>query len=161
MPIARPTIRPFRPADGEALAALHRAAILATRGTTYTPVELESWAGHLTAAGYSARIQDGEIIEVATDDRGIPIAFCGRHEDSIVSLYVHPGWQGHGLGGLLLSRAEAAIAGHGYERVTVKASITAVPFYQEHGYRLLQRVPHKTRGGLTLAAAELEKSIAI
>jgi GNAT superfamily N-acetyltransferase len=161
MPIPRPTFRPFHPGDGEALANLHRAAILATPGDVYARAELESWAAGLRPGGYAGAVQDGEIIDVMIDDTGSPIAFCGRREDSIASLYVHPDWQRHGLGGLLLGRAEAAIAGSGYGRVLVNASITAAPFYERHGYRLLQRFGHRTRGGLVLKAAELEKSIAI
>jgi len=159
MTIARPVLRPFRPDDGEALAALHRAAILAT-SDTYTLEERESWAANLRPEGYLNAIQDGEVIEVAIDDRGGPIAFCGRREDNVAALYVHPDWQGHGLGSMLLRRAEAAIAGSGYPMIVIKASISALPFYERCGYQVVQHFGHRTRGGLVLAAAELHKTIA-
>jgi GNAT superfamily N-acetyltransferase len=161
MALRGPTIRPFRPADGEALADFHRRAILATSGEFYTRTELESWAAGLRGAGYASAVQDGEIIEVALDSGDVPIAFCGRRENSVLGLYVDPDWQRHGLGGLLLARAEAAIGGSGYGSVTIKASISAVPFYVRHGYRVVESTRHTTRGGLVLASAVVEKPIVI
>ncbi len=152
-------VRAFATTDGEALARLHIRAILATSDQFYAAAERESWASALTAQGYANSVASGEIIEVAADGERAPVAFCSRRGDEILGLYVDPDWQGVGIGGLLLDRAETAIAATGHRIIKIKSSLSAVSFYQTHGYAVTSKGTHATRGGLILGSANLEKLI--
>jgi putative acetyltransferase len=151
------SIRAFAPSDGEALADLHRRAILATSEKYYSLEERESWAFGLKPDFYAPK--GGGVLEVALAQDGRAVAFCQSAEDEILGLYVDPDWQGRGAGSALLQRAETMIAGRGHTVAKVTATISAWPFYETHGYRFLADHPHKTRGGLVLAAVALEKPI--
>ena len=151
------TIRAFVASDGEALADLHRRAILAQPEEHYTLAERESWAFGLKPERYGPK--DGAVLEVAVRQDGRAVAFCHSAEDQILGLYVDPDWQGRGLGSELLRRAEKAIATRGHVVVRVEATISARPFYESHGYRFVANHRHKTRGGLALTAADMAKTI--
>jgi putative acetyltransferase len=151
------TVRGFEPGDGEAVADLHRRAILATPEEHYTLAERESWAFGLRPDFYAPL--NGSVMEVAAREDGRPIAFCHCTRDEIVGLYVDPDWQGRGLGSALLERAEAMIAGRGYHAAKVTATTSARAFYEAHGYTFVADHPHQTRGGLILPAVAMEKLI--
>jgi len=152
-------IRPFQPSDGVPLADLHRRAILAISSDFYSLAERESWAQGLSADGYARSAANGEIFEIALGADSTPIAFCGRKGDEVCGLYVAPDFHGRGIGKLLLARAETAIAAAGHGRVTLAASLSAVPFYLAHGYNEAERTGFTSRGGLFIQAARLEKVI--
>jgi hypothetical protein len=59
----------------------------------------------------------------------------------------------------MLGMAEAAICAAGHEEVKLGASLTALPFYERCGYRLLCRREWKTRGGLMLPVADMAKPL--
>ena len=61
------------------------------------------------------------------------------------------------MAGALLARAEAAITADGHERIGITATLVGRAFYEKHGYRVLQRRDHRTRGGLVVAVLEMEK----
>jgi putative acetyltransferase len=151
-------IRLFAPGDGEALAYLHRRAILATPDDHYTLAERESWASGLDPKFYGSEA-DGSVLEVAVRRDDWPIAFCHNVNDEILGLYVDPDWQGRGTGSALLQRAEAMMATRGHDVSKVIATTSARAFYERHGYRFVADHPHKTRGGLVLPAVDMAKTI--
>lgn len=140
---------------------LHRRAILALPDAFYSRAERESWAFGLGDGGYEAAVADEEIIQVALDGAGAPIAFCGHRDDHILGLYVDPAWQRHGIGRHLLGRAETMMAASGCEVIRVNSALSAAPFYEGRGFRFVGDGKHITRGGLTIATARLEKFIAL
>jgi GNAT superfamily N-acetyltransferase len=150
-------IRAFATTDGEALADLHRRAILATSEAYYTLAERESWAFGLKPEFYAPK--ESGALEVAVRQDGRAVAFCHSAGNEILGLYVDPDWQARGVGSNLLLRAEAMIAARGHSAANVTATISARRFYESHGYRFVADHPHKTRGGLVLAAVALEKPI--
>jgi putative acetyltransferase len=151
------TIRSFGPGDGQAVADLHRRAILATSEEHYTLAERESWAFGLRPDFYAPL--NGGVMEVAAGEDGQPIAFCHSTRDEILGLYVDPDWQGCGVGSALLERAETMIADRGYRTAKVTATTSARPFYEARGYSFVAEHPHKTSGGLVLPAVAMAKPI--
>jgi putative acetyltransferase len=151
------TIRSFEPGDGQAVADLHRRAILATSEEHYTLAERESWAFGLRPDFYAPL--NGSVMEIAAREDGRPIAFCHSTRDEILGLYVDPDWQGCGVGSALLERAETMIAGGSNPVAKVTATTSARSFYEARGYRFVAEHPHKTRGGLVLPAVAMEKPI--
>ena len=157
---APPIIRAATPADGEAIMAVHRASILGLGIAAYAAEEVESWAAGLKPEGYGwAMTEGGEAMEVAEDSRGRIVAFCSWKADEVCGLYVHPDAARRGLGGAMLARAEAAIAACGHRAIRVGASLSGRPFYERHGYRVTRHKDWKTRGGLVIAALDMEKRL--
>ncbi len=154
-----PAIRLFRNEDGEALADLHRRAIIASGNTSYTGPELESWAGQLTADGYANAVANGEIIAVATNETGKPVGFCSWDAARIKGMYVDPDRQGEGIGAALLAHGENALRERGITRSEIVSSLPGRGFYEAHGYAPVHTDEHKTRGGLVLPVVVLAKEL--
>ncbi len=61
----------------------------------------------------------------------------------IVTIDVHPHWQGCGIGGLLLREAEERLRRSGARRIileTAADNFRAIRFYEKHGYTVLGRI---------------------
>jgi GNAT superfamily N-acetyltransferase len=72
-----------------------------------------------------------------------------RQRVKIRQMVVAPGYQGQGLGRMLLKATEAALIAAGFRHAALNARLTAVPFYQHLGYRannstfIKMSIPHQ------------------
>lgn len=147
------------PGDGIALLELHQASIRKLGRSAYTEAEVESWAYGLQAEGYREAMESGEnfILAVDADDR--LLGFCSHKGDEVIGLYVAPDHARCGIGSALLRATEAAITKAGHARIRIGAALSAVEFYQAHGYELVRYKDWPSRGGLIQRAADFEKEI--
>ena len=150
-------IRPFDPADAGSLADLHRRAILAVPDRFYSLADKQSWAHGISEKGVMASSKTGRIL-VASGGTG-PVGFCGIAEQGITALYVAPEMQGQGAGSVLLAHAEAALCDAGVPLIKVEASLSAVAFYERHGYETHARRQWRTRGGRDIRIWRMEKRL--
>lgn len=158
--IPRYRIRCGRLSDAEALHAVHERAVRVLGRRVYSDSQIESWVyGNSPARYVEAMRDDGEIFQVAVSRlRGL-VGFCALKDKELRSLYVDPDWSGLGVGTALLRRAEAMIAGAGHDRVVVGASLAGLPFYEQHGYSVVKHRHWRSRGGLMIPAADMEKRL--
>ena len=91
-------IRSMVPADAEAVHAIHGMCLQRTLLGRYTREQIEAWMASRTPQGYLRAAEAGERFFVA-DEGG---AVVGQ-EDELLSLFVHPDFQGTGIGSALLS----------------------------------------------------------
>ena len=141
---------------------VHERAVLTLGRPVYNDAQLESWTcGNSPECYIKDMREEGEHYEVAVVRRAGIVAFCARREHEVRSLYVDPDWTRLGIGSVLLQRAEKAIAEAGHPRVSIGASLVGLPFYEAQGYRVLRHSHWKTRGGLFIPAAEMEKALGL
>ena len=149
------TLRPYRPEDCPALAALFYQTVHTVNAAHYTPAQLDAWAPaggpDLAAWDESFRAHltliaelDGKLAGFGDMDTA-----CGYLD----RLYVHKDFQGRGVATALCGALEQAAAGP----VTTHASVTARPFFARRGYRVL-RAQQVERRGVRLANYVMEKS---
>lgn len=149
------TLRPYRPDDCLALAALFYQTVHTVNAAHYTPAQLDAWAPaggpDLAAWDESFRAHltliaelDGKLAGFGDMDTA-----CGYLD----RLYVHKDFQGRGVATALCGALEQAAAGP----VTTHASVTARPFFARRGYRVL-RAQQVERRGVRLANYVMEKS---
>ncbi len=81
-------------------------------------------------------------VMVCNEDR-IPIGVGRAHFNSIEEaqiryMAVEEGWQGKGIGGMLLSYLEKKIKMKGAKFIVLNARDNAVKFYQKHNYKIIK-----------------------
>ena len=146
-------IRRYRPPDCGALADLFRETVHSVNARDYSPEQLAAWApgtADLDAWDRSFRehctlvaVEDGVI--VGFGDLG-PSGYLDR-------LYVHKDFQRRGAASALCAALEGAVEA---ERIVTHASITARPFFEGRGYRVV-RERRVVRHGVPLTNYRMER----
>jgi GNAT superfamily N-acetyltransferase len=117
----------------------------------------------LTDRGYVEAMTLGDeafIVAEGADAAGDGVVgFCSWAADEVKGLYVAPGWARAGVGGALLSLAEAAITAAGHRTIRIGATLTGAPFYRAHGYQTVRHKPWRTRGGLVIDTLDMAKTL--
>ena len=135
-------IRRYRPGDLAGLIALFRDTVRRINGRDYSPQQVMAWAPDQIDARQWTRRFDNKVVWVADLD-GAPLGFVGVARDGLIDmLYVHADHQGRGIASLLLRTVESSARTRGLLRLFTEASITARPFFEHRGFRVIapQRV---------------------
>jgi len=135
-------IRRYRPGDLAGLIALFRDTVRRINGRDYSPQQVMAWAPDQIDARQWRHRFDSKVVWVADLD-GAPVGFVDVARDGLIDmLYVHADHQGKGIASLLLRSVEASARTHGLMRLFTEASITARPFFEHRGFRVIapQRV---------------------
>lgn len=129
-----PRLRPARPADAAACAALVRALIPETAQRP-SPEGLERFLASITVERQASYIADYRY-QVAEDEAGRLVGLAAlRPPRHLFHLFVAEAWQGRGLGRRLF---RAVTAGDEHLPLTVNSSLAAVGFYTGLGFRPTQ-----------------------
>jgi putative acetyltransferase len=120
--------------DADAICRVHIAAIGETCSGDYDAKTIAGWVANKDADKYKhAMIELGEDMFVAEVD-GTIVGFASLLEDCIRALFIHPDAGRQGVGAALLSSVEEYAAGMGHASLTLSSTLTAVGFYQTHGW---------------------------
>jgi putative acetyltransferase len=134
------TLRPYDAADLDAVIAVFLGAIREIAARDYSPAEIDAWAQADRNVWASRRLD--RPTWVAVQDRAI-VGFSDLEPDGHLDMmFVHPAWQGRGIASLLLSTIETSALTQGLPRLFTEASVTARPFFERRGFRVVtaQRV---------------------
>ncbi|BCW99476.1 MAG: GCN5 family acetyltransferase [Armatimonadota bacterium] len=152
-------LRPGRPGDeGDAL-AVFRTSVEHLAAGHYYPSQIRAWQGLLTAEDLRGAAEDGSLVVV--EQAGSIIAF-GRFVVStgeVASVYVHPAFSGHGIGRILMEHFEQLARSAGRDRLFLRASLNALPFYLACGFREIGRVQHTGADGTCFECIQMEKAL--
>ena len=141
-------LRAYRGSDLPAILSLFRDTVHTVCARDYTRSQLDAWApAEPDAAAWDASLRAHRTL-VAEEDGSI-LGFADLAEDGYLDrLYVHRDWQGRGVASALCAALPGARRTH--------ASITARPFFERRGWRVVkeQRVE---RRGVALTNFVMEK----
>jgi putative acetyltransferase len=150
------TVRPYAPADLDALIALFRGSVRTVARRDYTDDQVIAWApDEIDREAWAVRRASRPTWVAAIDET--PAGFIDLESDGHIDmLYVHPGHQGKGIASTLLETVENAARARSVGRLYTEASLTARPFFERRGFRMLG--PRTlTRGGVDLVNFRMEK----
>ena len=147
-------IRDVQPGDGGEMAELFYNTVHRVNARDYTPQQLAVWAtGKMDLEAWEQSFL-GHCALVAEDETGI-LGFGDIRPDGYLErLYVRWDCQGHGIARALCDRLEGAVSGP----VTTHASITARPFFEARGDRVV-RQQQVERQGVALTNFVMEKPV--
>ena len=153
--------RDYRPADAPALAAIYRAAILETGASAYSAEQCAAWAATAdNATAWAQRLQDNWVRVAVTgeenEDEEI-VGFGGiLMPGHIDLLFTAPEANRQGVAGLILEDLLELAAAMGTKKITTDASKLSKPFFEKHGFKLVESGEHE-RCGQSLTCYRLVK----
>ena len=119
--------------------ALFRTTVLTVNSKDYTKEEAEDWASCGDSVEHWKELLAENDYIGALGGQGNIIGFSSMNAEGYLhSMFVHKDWQGKGVATLLLSEVEKMARGYGVHKICVEVSITARPFFEKLGYRVVK-----------------------
>ena len=146
-------LREYIPSDCAQMAELFYQTVHSVNAKDYTQEQLDAWAtGEVDLQAWDESFRAHRTI-VATENGEI-VGFGDMDETGYLDrLYVHKDHQGQGVASAICDELERFAAGKTF---TTQASITAKPFFQHRGYRVV-RQQEVIRRGVALTNFVMEK----
>lgn len=146
-------IREYKPLDCEALAELFYNTVHRVNIKDYTKEQLDVWAtGSVDLEKWNQSFE--EHYSLVAIDNEVIIGFGDINKAGYLDrLFVHSEYQRKGIATAICSQLEHAVQGN----IVTHASITARPFFEKKGYRII-REQQVERQGVFLTNFIMEKS---
>lgn len=127
-------IREYQASDCKEMAELFYNTVHTVNAKDYSREQLDAWAaGQVDLKKWDQSFQEHFTI-VAVDD-GIIAGFGDIDKTGYLDrLFVHSEYQGKGIAAAICNRLEAAVQ----KNIITHASITARPFFEKRGYKVLK-----------------------
>lgn len=147
-------LRSYRQADCPALAELFYETVHRVNARDYTPEQLRAWAtGKVDLAAWNCSFLQHHTLVAEAD--GVILGFGDMDDTGYLDrLYVHKAYQRRGVASAICDVLEKDAAAAVY---TTHASITAKPFFQGRGYRVVKQ-QQVIRNGIALTNFVMEKT---
>ncbi|QDW72974.1 GNAT family N-acetyltransferase [Lachnospiraceae bacterium KGMB03038] len=154
-------LRAYRPSDCEEAAKLFYETVHAVNARDYTKEQLNAWASeNIDLRKWDQSFQDHYslvAVETRMAEEGKILGFGDMDETGYLDrLYVHKDHQRQGIAAMLCDRLEAYAWKKGAGSVITHASVTAKPFFEKRGYRVV-REQQVSRQGILLTNYVMEK----
>lgn len=151
-------VRDYREDDAEAVCRLFYETVRSVNLGDYSPEQVRAWAPvPPDPAAWHGRMS-GRHTLVAEADDGV-VGFAELENDGHLDmLYCRRDAVGRGVGARLYAAAEERARGLGLGHLFTEASITARPFFERHGFRVVRRNV-VVRHGVELVNFSMEKTL--
>jgi putative acetyltransferase len=156
------SVRSAQPEDAWQMHHVHVTSVRILCASDYTSEQIEAWVGFLDPEKrrhYMTQADHSEILFVAEDKLGTIVGFSSLGINEVNAVYVHPQYTRMGVGTLLLNAVETEAMAQNMKKLKLSASITAVPFYQARGYRVIEHSFHTLRSAVKIKSVSMEKSL--
>jgi putative acetyltransferase len=135
-------IRLARDEDYAEIARLRRQTIRNVNSKDYPADVIRNWSA--TGSAQDFRESAGKCKRWVALDKDRIVGFCEHNfECELSRIYVHKNHLRKGVGSRLLEVAEASLAKRGCKEIRIESTVTAKKFYEENGYRVIQKALHQ------------------
>jgi putative acetyltransferase len=151
-------IRNYVPDDIDALIDLFRSSVRIVARRDYTQEQVTAWApDEIDRSAWASRCANSQtfVAVLQNDLVGFTLVEPNGHLDM---MYVHPAHQGKRIPSALLEHVESFARRHGLVRLYTEASITARPYFEHRGFRLIA-AQMVSRGGQDFINYWMEKQL--
>ena len=133
------TVRKFSGEDTASLVSLFHDTVHTINGKDYPLEQLDAWAPALPdLKKWRTRFKSSKTLIAEFDGKIVGFGNLENELSTIGLLYVHKDHQGQGVATALLKKLEKNLMENGVKAATVEVSITARPFFERRGYRLVR-----------------------
>ena len=145
--------------DIPALKSLYRDTITMVCAADYKADQIQAWAGTIERTDSLAKRIGKQHFYVAESETGEVVGFASFEEPDYLDLmYVHKDFQRLGVGNALLSKIHEKAMEVGTARIVSDVSITARPFFEKNGFKLLKKQTVRI-GKVDLTNYKMEKTL--
>lgn len=146
-------IRKYSSSDCKYLAELFYQTVHTVNAKDYTKEQLDVWAtGCVDLEEWDKSFS--EHYTVVAVENGVIAGFGDMDESGYLDrLYVHKDYQNQGIATAICDELEQSVRA---DKITIHASITAKPFFEHRGYKVV-REQQVIRGGIPLTNFVMEK----
>lgn len=147
------TLREYRPSDCKEITELFYHTVHTVNAKDYTREQLHVWAtGQVDLDTWNQSFQDHYTIVAVEND--VLVGFGDIDSTGYLDrLFVHADHQRKGIAAAICDRLEQAVSG----TITTHASITAKPFFEKRGYKVVKE-QQVERQGIALTNFVMEKT---
>ncbi|MED9801540.1 MAG: GNAT family N-acetyltransferase [Prevotella sp.] len=132
-------IRRLAAQDIPEMRKLFRTTVLTVNSKDYTKEEVEDWASCGDSVEHWKELLAKNDYIGALDGQGGIVGFSSMNAEGYLhSMFVHKDWQGKGVATLLLSEVKKIARRYGVHKISVEVSVTARPFFEKHGYKVVK-----------------------
>lgn len=145
-------IRDYQPSDCEEITELFYNTVHTVNAKDYTKEQLDVWAtGQVDLEKWNQSLQ--EHYSIVAIENEVIVGFGDIDKTGYLDrLFVHADYQGKGIATGICNQLEQTIQGN----ITTHSSITAKPFFEKRGYRVIKE-QQVERQGIFLANFIMEK----
>lgn len=147
------TLREYRPSDCKEITELFYHTVHTVNAKDYTREQLHVWAtGQVDLDKWNQSFQEHYTIVAVEND--VLVGFGDIDSTGYLDrLFVHADHQRKGIAAAICDRLEQAVPG----TITTHASITAKPFFEKRGYKVVKE-QQVERQGIALTNFVMEKT---
>ena len=145
-------LRSYQSSDCEQLIALFRQTVHTVNAKDYTPEQLDAWANApIDPAEWDASLSSHHTVVCLQDH--ILVGFGDMDANGYLDrLFVHRNYQRQGIASAICDALELPAKG----KIQTHASLTAKPFFEHRGYRVIRK-EQAQRNGVSLPYYVMEK----
>lgn len=135
-------IREYRPSDCRELAELFYNTVHTVNAEDYTKEQLDAWAtGQVYLKKWNQSLQ--EHFSIVAIDNSIIAGFGDIDKTGCLDrLFIHPRYQRKGIATAICNQLESLVQ----ENIVTYASITARPFFEKRGYKVVKEQQVERQG---------------
>lgn len=141
----------FQSKDAEGTAHLFLDTVKYINSRDYSPDQIAAWiSDDIDIELWGLRLQKG-LTYIAESEEGELLGFISiDHDGHIDLLYCHAERQRQGIGSKLLRYVEEQIKASGIRCFFTEASITARPFFEKHGFKVIKEQKIQRKGSILI-----------
>jgi putative acetyltransferase len=150
-------LRKYCKNDIDAIAKLFYNTVHSVNAKDYTEKQLNVWAtGQIDKSAWNKSFLTHYTIIAEYD--GIIVGFGDIDGDYLDRLYVHKDYQGNGIATAIIENLERYAFQNKKVQITTHASITAKPFFEKQGYKIIEK-QQVNRDGVLLTNFIMKKKL--